>query len=476
MTDNGDKIEPSVLSEAKEDPRSLASLSKRAIFSLDAADADEFRLQAAQKRFADLRDEIPMLNRLADELGIEEIDSIETLAPLLFSHSIYSSYPVSWLEKSDFVRMTKWISNLTSVNLSDVDASECELIEDWLTTMREDSPLNLNYSATKGGKMSFMPRRKEDWEFYLQMFLNVFEPFSDERNWQPLEKGVDQVPLFHPGPKKSGRPLSRLLEVYEEWFGEGLAKTSVESMDADLMSVSGRLQEAGKKGDKGKLAIHPRVAEMKEQVLLVKDQMPLLQEALINDMAENYKGQRVIMFGTRNHLFELVEKFERAGLKGVYAPGSIFLYGGLFSGEEPENWKKRTQDALGLSPEGMMEVYGMSEILNFFDRCGHGHYHLPASVIPYVLDPDTGDQLPRSGVQTGRFAFFDLMADTYWGGFVSGDKVTVNWEGGCLCGREGAFIEGDVVPLGEAEGGDDKINCSGSTEAHNTAVDYILDM
>ena len=57
-----------------------------------------------------------------------------------------------------------------------------------------------------------------------------------------------------------------------------------------------------------------------------------------------------------------------------------------------------------------------------------------------------------------------------------GDKVTVNWEGGCLCGREGAFMEGDVVPLGEAEGGDDKINCSGSTEAHNTAVDYILDM
>ncbi|HMK85902.1 MAG TPA: hypothetical protein VK437_08095, partial [Steroidobacteraceae bacterium] len=30
--------------------------------------------------------------------------------------------------------------------------------------------------------------------------------------------------------------------------------------------------------------------------------------------------------------------------------------------------------------------------------------------------------LPRTGVQQGRMVLFDLLAETYWGGFISGDK------------------------------------------------------
>jgi hypothetical protein len=464
-------------SSAISDPRKLAELSKAELFSITHEDAERYRLEASRKRFAALRDKVPMLQRLADELEINEVESLENLAPLLFSQTVYNSYPIGWLERSDFERMTKWLDKLTSVDLSGVDASSCELIEEWLEVMKEQSALELNYSATKGGKMSFMPREKSDWQFYLKQFLNTLQPFSGEREWSDLVREHDKVPLFHPGPRKSGRPLSRILDVYEEWFGEGLVKTSVDSMDADLMSISGRLQKAGQKGDRGKMAINPKVAGMKEQILAMKELMPKMEEALVDDMVENHQDQRVIMFGTRNHLFKLVEKFEDKGVTGAYAPGSVFLYGGLFdNGVEPENWKARTREALGLNPEAMMEVYGMSEMLNFFDRCEHGHYHLPASIVPYVLQPDSGEQKPRSGVQTGRFAFFDLMAESYWGGFVTGDKVTLNWDGGCACGRKGVYIEGDVIPLSMDEGGDDKINCSGSTEAHNTAVDYILDL
>ena len=465
------------LDAAINDPRKLTDLTKAEVFSISHKDAEQYRLAASRKRFSSLRNKVPMLQRLADELGTEEIESLEDLAPLLFSQTVYNSYPIGWLEKGDFQRMTKWLDKLTSVDLSGVDASGCELIEEWLELMKEQSPLELNYSATRGGKMSFMPREKSDWQHYLKQFLQIFQPFSSEREWSDLVKGEDKLPLFHPGPRRSGRPMSRLLDVYEEWFGNGLVKTSIDSMDADLMSISGRLQEAAKKGDKGKLAVNPKVAEMKDQILAMKADMQKMEDALINDMVENHQGQRVIMFGTRNHLFKVVERLEEKGVTGAYAPGSVFQYGGLWDNNvEPENWKARTQKALGLAPDAMMEAYGMSEVLNFFDRCEHNHYHLPASIVPFVLQPDSGDQKPRNGVQTGRFAFLDLMAESYWGGFVTGDKITINWDGDCSCGRKGIFIEGDIIPLSMDEGGDDKINCSGSTEAHNTAVEYILDL
>lgn len=473
---SGKTVDQSVLDEAIEDPRRLASLTKAETFSIPSDVADKFRLAAIQMRFEKLKDRVPMLTKLAEEEQISEIKTIEDLAPLLFHNTVYKSYPVGWLEKNNFKRLTNWLDKLTSHDLSGVDTAGCELIEDWLELMWRETPLQVNYSAAKGGKMSFNPREKEDWQIYTQLFMNVLQPFSEDLSWKPLVRGKDKVPVFHWGPKKSGRPMSRLIEVYEQWFGEGLVITPMEQMDADLMSIAGRLEAAAKKGEKGKLTVNPRVLKMKEQILKVREDMPKLEEAMFQDLVTNYRGQRVIMFGTRGHLFKLVEGCEKRKLKSAFAPGSVFLYGSFFMGEEPENWEERTREALGLKKESMMEVYGMSEVLNFFDRCEDGHYHLPVTLVPYVLNPESGDQYPRKGVQTGQFAFFDLMADSYWGGFVTGDGVTVNWEGRCPCGRHGAFIEGDVVPLSQMEGGDDKINCAGSTKAHENAIEYILEM
>ena len=89
----------------------------------------------------------------------------------------------------------------------------------------------------------------------------------------------------------------------------------------------------------------------------------------------------------------------------------------------PDNWKETIFEGLGF--DRAYELYGMSELMSGCPQCEHGNYHISPVVIPFVLDPISGEALPRSGEQTGRFAFLDLLPETFWGGFVSGDE---EWE------------------------------------------------
>jgi hypothetical protein len=120
----------------------------------------------------------------------------------------------------------------------------------------------------------------------------------------------------------------------------------------------------------------------------------------------------------------------------------------------------------------------MSEISGAVRICPAGHYHIPTWVIPFLLDPVTGEQHPRTGVQTGRYGVFDLNAESFWAGYLTGDEVTLSWGDTepCSCGRTGPFLHGDIRRYSEKEGGDDKITCAGAPEAYDKAVDFIMQM
>ena len=105
--------------------------------------------------------------------------------------------------------------------------------------------------------------------------------------------------------------------------------------------------------------------------------------------------------------------------------------------------------------------------------CENNHYHIAPWIIPFVLDPDTSAILPRTGSVTGRFAYYDLLPDTHWGGFVTGDEVTMTFDRACGCGREGPYIDATIARYSEMRGGDDKISCAASAEAHEEAMDFL---
>ena len=117
----------------------------------------------------------------------------------------------------------------------------------------------------------------------------------------------------------------------------------------------------------------------------------------------------------------------------------------------------------------------MSEVMAGNKLCAEDRFHIEPWAILFVLDPDTGAPLPREGIQTGRAAFYDLLAETYWGGFVSGDEITVNWTDPCPCGKTTVHMARQVERYGLQHGGDDKISCAAAADAHDAALRYLTD-
>jgi hypothetical protein len=81
----------------------------------------------------------------------------------------------------------------------------------------------------------------------------------------------------------------------------------------------------------------------------------------------------------------------------------------------------------------------MSEMTTAFIETETGNFHIPPWIIPFVLDPESGEAKPQGGVQTGIAAFMDLTSQTYWGGLITADRITVSWEQS-PCGRTTPFI------------------------------------
>ena len=104
----------------------------------------------------------------------------------------------------------------------------------------------------------------------------------------------------------------------------------------------------------------------------------------------------------------------------------------------------------------LIQNYAMSEVMTGNKLCTEDRFQIEPWAILFVLDPDTGAALPREGIQTGRAAFYDLLAESCWGGFVSGDEVTVDWTDPFPCGKTTVHIARQVERYGLKRGGDDK--------------------
>jgi hypothetical protein len=90
---------------------------------------------------------------------------------------------------------------------------------------------------------------------------------------------------------------------------------------------------------------------------------------------------------------------------------------------------------------------------------------LPPWLVPLVLTKDGSALLPIEQTEyEGRAAFFDLSLDGRWGGVISGDRVSIDFDG-CVCGHRGPTIRDNVVHYADVAG-DHKITCAGTVDAY----------
>ncbi len=444
-------------------------------FEVDGSELEDYYLTASKKKFAEMQGKIPTLDRLAAEQSVESIGSLDDLVKVLFPHTVYKSYPLSYLEKNKFKQLTKWLNGLTSEDLSGVDASACTSIDQWIDLLEDTTNLTLCHSSGTTGKLSFLPRNKTEADAPNLLMRNLIRDWFGDNSGPDMMK--NPLPLVFPSYKRGYQTMIRTSQSQVKSFGiteENSLYLYDDILSADIASLGGRIKAAEARGELGDLKISEDLIAKKDIFIereMVKQQRT---KEFYAEAVERFGGKPIYMCTVWTMLYEAMSEAKAQGYTNIFGEDSVLITGGGNKGVElPEGWKEMIYEVTGF--KRAYELYGMSEMTTPFVQCEHGNYHIPPTIVPFVLDPISGEALPREGKQVGRFAFLDLMPATYWGGFISGDEVTLGgYDHTCECGRKGAYVGGEVRRYSEKEGGDDKINCSGAPEAHDKALEFLL--
>ena len=456
------------------DFNSLACVHQKDLFSYEQEDVEAFRLKVLKKRFNELKEKVGALRKLADLQTVSSIDTIDDAVPLLFQHTVYKSYPMPLLEKGRFDALNKWFDQLTAYDLSVVDASKCQFVDEWLTLIEDQTPLKPIHTTGTSGKLSFLPRSKADFTTQFRFTLTRWQGVGDERNINiDIDNPRMRLPTIQPSYRHGYYMAQRLLDEQIKVLGDEEKTESLynDTLSPDVLSLAGRVATAEAKGELNKLHIAPALLERFKATQERQTNKSQTDAEFFDRVLERFQGQQVMIGNTVPQLYEWAKEGTKRGLKGIFSADSLIGSGGGNKGVVlPDDWQQQIENVVG-APVAL--AYGMSELCAMMNMCSHGHYHVPPYLILYVLDEQTGHSMPRSGEQTGRAAFFDMMVDSYWGGFITGDEVTVNWGGDCSCGRNGEYLLPTIQRFSEKNGSDDKISCAGAPDAQKKAMEFL---
>ena len=443
--------------------------------TIDREEMEQLHLAGIQTRFNDLRNKVPVLKKLADKQGIDEIKTLNDIVPLLFEHTMYKSYPSTFLEKGQFPQLTKWLDKLTSYDLSDLDVSHCTSIDEWIAYMETASPLRISNSSGTTGTMSFLPHSAEEWEMQgktqdmvlAQRFGADTQLFSE-----PFEM---IYPFFRSGYTASMRTNDVRVKYLLDGDEERLHCAFPTHMSSDVLYLAARIRAAQAKGALDRLKIGDGMRARYEEAAKLDADMPERRQQFFDEMFERFKGKRIWTGGSWSLLHPMAVAGLEKGQENMFSPDSHVIGGGGAKGmTPPDNWEADVARFTGV--ERIEMTYAMSEVFAWHRVCSHGRMHLAPWAIPFVLDPDTSEILPRKGVVTGRAAFFGLIARTHWGGFITGDEITIDWDSQCGCGQTTYHIDQKIQRFTEKTGEDDKISCAATPDAHKEAMSFLSNL
>ncbi|MFF3439404.1 hypothetical protein [Streptosporangium sp. NPDC002721] len=448
-----------------EDPVGFFGPSRWRMHTLAPDRLAALQLAALRMRYAELRDRIPVLRTIADEQRIGEIGTLDDAAPLLFPHTVYKSYPVSLLLDNRFDQLATWLGRLTTVDLGGIDFSGCDSIDAWLDLLDARTDLRPAHSSGTSGTMSFVPHTRQE---YAALYRTVrLDALPDGVSWR------EPMDVVWPGFRAGRGGIDRHAGAMAEQMAgtpDRFHALHPRSLSADVMFLAGRLRAAAARGEVDRLEIPPALKARRAEFEEAQRATGAGMARFVEELADTLGGRRVASLGLWSVHHAMATAGLVRGIEAVFAPDSFVFSGGGAKGTAlPADWAEPVGRFFGV--HRLRLCYAMTEVMAVNLLCDAERYHIEPWVILYVLDPETGAPLPRDGVRTGRAAFLDLMADVHWGGFVSGDEVTVDWSA-CRCGRTTPGLSTAIGRFG-GSGGDDKITCAATPEALTEALDFL---
>lgn len=454
-----------------ENPENFVRLSSDELYALDYDEVSKIQLHHLQKRFEMLRPQLKALDRLADDVEIESITSFDDLASLGFPHTMYKSYATGDVDNGRYDRMTRWLQGLTTHDLSAVNLDGVETLDDWLDAIEAQTPLRPAASSGTSGKISLFPRSTVEVPFFLEHVLRMFGPHQDI-----VASG--KYPFICAYPGRSGRQgTAIMLDLLRNQIYGGRDDMIITLSDgfagANELWLAGKLRRAEALGEK--LELTPREQALGREIAAKAKDSTKRWDDFIERAVIDQKGKTVIYNGFWVQLYQIALECIKRGVKVEWAQDSILVAGGGTKGYTfPDDWMDTVRSVFPFDyPSQYREVYSMTETNAVSLRCDEGHLHPLPWGIQHVSDPETGLALPRKGVQRGRMLVMDLLPSTYWSGTATGDDVTINWDGGCGCGRKGPYILNSIKRLTDTRGGDDKITCAKTPQAFDRLEEYL---
>ncbi len=443
--------------------RALMALVDKPNEALDLPQRDlrQMQLTAAQDLFDERRDQIVVLRQRAKDTGIERIEKLADLVPLLFSHTTYKSYPESVIHDGRWDVLNRWYATLCPVPI-DVNVDGIANIDDWVERMWSNGHYVYATSGTTG-KCSFLNNTAADRAFVERYWENW-------TGWpKPIDPATTKMRFYCGFPRKGPQAPMHWYSTHAELFGrpDETFFLGDEPIRVSYLNRVGKIRKAMAEGSASPEDMAVFEAEMGQREIRMKANI----RAMVEDILEHRHEPTYLNIWPVMWDFLQIAK-EKGIADGDFS--NVFLHGaGAKKFREPVTPKEvdvMVEKLLGLENLYPRHTYyGMTEMSTPVPRCEHGRFHMLPWIIMLLLDRNgTTIQQPESGVVEGRFAFLDLSREGRWGGLISADRLQVDFGSKCSCGRPGPTILDDVTRYSDT--GEDKIDCAGTFDAYVRGV------
>jgi hypothetical protein len=422
-----------------------------------SADLAAARLQAANELFQERKSQIPLLAKRAAEAGIEKVQALEDLVPLLFAHTVYKSYPQSFYDNGRWDRMLQWLNTLSVDDVTDVDVAGVTGVDAWLERLWDAGHAVIATSGSSG-KCSFLNHTMGDR-------VRKTRHFKYSSGW-PFAQADGDHAYFWLGPS-AGRTsaVEAFVANAENWGrpGEVFALSDEPLLISEISEMAAfRTRMANGTATPDEIAAVERRANAKAE----RVQVDL---AKFTEKILEYRDRPIFLSGMWSQHLMIIERARELGVgDGEFLPDSVIGAGGGVKGVAlPADYKEQVDRFYG--DVGRLAVYGMTELAQPLPRCEAERYHAAPGLIMLPLD-ESGERLLTSadaadGLVEARFGFLDLAYEGRWGGLITGDKVTVDFSDRCPCGRAGPTLLDNIGRFVQA-GQDDHIGCAGTIDAY----------
>jgi phenylacetate-coenzyme A ligase PaaK-like adenylate-forming protein len=387
-------------------------------------EADGIRLEAIRYQFKRHYELNRTYHHFCKDAGVTpgDIKSTEDLKRIpLVPSEFFKDSP----EGRDFAI---WLANVYTGDVPSVRISGKDPTRDAVVKAFNDAGMAVCYSSGTGGRHTFTPRDQAAFnanEYAMAKgVVAMMYPY-----WNSKLRSY----LLLPNPFKTSLFAGKLATIFYD-----ITEDVTCAIDREINTELIRLTMTDDKSIKGRVV---RGIASRGERKAVEDIIAFIDKV-------DKKKEQIGFVGSPYLLHCVIKKLKEDGRGFDFHERGAVLTGGGWKVHENERipeaqFRKDLEDVLGITPERVIDLYGMVEGNVWLTQCPEGHHlHIPyCYAYPMVLGEDFE---PLGYGEIGRFAFLDGTMGAYPGFIITGDKVRMH-ERCPVCGRPGPVLEPGVT-------------------------------